>query len=102
MSEDDLRKYYNENAARYTAAEERRASHILIKAAKDAPAAERAKAKAKAEALLAELRKDAGDRSPTWPRRTPSDTGLGRNAAATSTSSLAARWSSRSRTRPSR
>ncbi len=57
VSEDDLRKYYDENAARYTAAEERRASHVLINAAKDAPAAERAKAKAKAEALLADVRK---------------------------------------------
>jgi len=57
LSEDDLRKYYDENIARYTTAEERRASHILIKADKDQPAAERAKAKARAEAILAELRK---------------------------------------------
>jgi peptidyl-prolyl cis-trans isomerase D len=58
VSEDDLRKYYNENAARYTVAEERRASHVLINAAKDAPAAERTQAKVRAEALLAELRKN--------------------------------------------
>jgi peptidyl-prolyl cis-trans isomerase D len=57
VPEEELRKYYTENAARYTVAEERRASHILIGAAKDAPAAERSQAKAKAEALLAELRK---------------------------------------------
>ncbi|MDH5328932.1 MAG: SurA N-terminal domain-containing protein [Aquincola sp.] len=57
-TEEDLRKYYQENAARYTVAEERRASHILVKAPKDAPADERQKAKAKAEALLAELRKN--------------------------------------------
>ena len=57
VTEDDLRKYYAENASRYTVAEERRASHVLINAAKDAPAAERALAKAKAEALLADLRK---------------------------------------------
>jgi peptidyl-prolyl cis-trans isomerase D len=57
VPEEELRKYYAENAARYTVAEERRASHILIGAPKDAPAAERGKAKAKAEALLAELRK---------------------------------------------
>ena len=57
VPEDDLRRYYDENAARYTAAEERRASHILIKADKDMPAAERTAAKARAEALLAELRK---------------------------------------------
>ncbi len=57
LPEADLRKYYDENIARYTSAEERRASHILVKADKDLPAAERAKAKAKAEALLAEVRK---------------------------------------------
>jgi peptidyl-prolyl cis-trans isomerase D len=57
VSEEDLRKYYDENMSRYTSAEERRASHILVKADKDAPAAEKQKAKAKAEALLAELRK---------------------------------------------
>lgn len=57
LPESDLRKYYDENIARYTAAEERRASHILIKADKDLPAAERAKAKARAEAILAEVRK---------------------------------------------
>lgn len=60
VSDEELRKYYDENAARYTAAEERRASHILVKADKDAPAADRQKAKAKAEALLAELRKNPG------------------------------------------
>lgn len=57
VPEDELRKYYDENVARYTAAEERRASHILVAADKDAPAADRQKAKAEAEALLAELRK---------------------------------------------
>ncbi len=57
VAEEDLRKYYAENLSRYTAAEERRASHVLITAAKDAPAAERAKAKARAEALLVDLRK---------------------------------------------
>jgi peptidyl-prolyl cis-trans isomerase D len=60
VPEDELRRYYAENAARYTAAEERRASHILIKADKDMPAAERAKAKARAEALLEQLRKSPG------------------------------------------
>jgi peptidyl-prolyl cis-trans isomerase D len=58
VSEDDLRKYYAENEKRYTAPEERRASHILVKADKDAPKAERDKARAKAEALLAEVRKN--------------------------------------------
>ncbi len=56
--EADLKTYYEQNAARYTAAEERRASHILIKADKDAPAADKAKAKARAQALLDEARKN--------------------------------------------
>jgi len=58
VSEEDLRKYYAENEKRYTAPEERRASHILVKADKDAPKAERDKARAKAEELLAEVRKN--------------------------------------------
>jgi len=58
FTEEDLRKYYDENASRYGVPEERRASHILIKADRSAPADERAKAKAKAEALLTEVRKN--------------------------------------------
>lgn len=54
----DLRKYYEENIARYATPEERRASHILVKADKDAPAAERDKARAKAQSLLEEVRKN--------------------------------------------
>jgi peptidyl-prolyl cis-trans isomerase D len=57
LTDAKLREYYDQNASRYSVAEERRASHILISAAKDAPAQDRAKAKAKAEALLAEVRK---------------------------------------------
>ena len=57
VPEEDLRKYYDENKARFTTPEERRASHILIKADKSAPPAERAKAKAKAESILAQLKK---------------------------------------------
>jgi peptidyl-prolyl cis-trans isomerase D len=60
VNEEDLRKYYNENIARYTTAEERRARHILIKADKDAAADVRQKAKARAEALVAEARKNPG------------------------------------------
>jgi peptidyl-prolyl cis-trans isomerase D len=58
VADDDLRKYYDENASRYAVAEERRASHILIKADKSAPAADRATAKARAEELLALARKN--------------------------------------------
>ena len=58
VSEQDLKTYYEQNAARLGGSEERRASHILINAAKEAPAAERDKAKARAQELLAQVRKD--------------------------------------------
>ena len=58
VAEDDLRKYYTENEKRYSTPAERRASHILVKADKSAPAAEREKARAKAEGLLAEVKKN--------------------------------------------
>lgn len=57
VSEADLRSYYDQNSARFGSKEERRASHILIAAPATAPAAEREKARAKAEQLLAEVRK---------------------------------------------
>ena len=60
VPEDELRKYYAENEKRYATPEERRASHILVKAEKSAPAAEREKARAKAEQLLAEVKKSPG------------------------------------------
>ena len=60
VSEQDLRTYYEQNAATFGTPEERRASHILITAPKDAPAAEREKAKATATGLLAQLRKEPG------------------------------------------
>ncbi len=58
VSEDDLRTYYKENQDRLAGKEERRASHILINAPKDEPAAEREKARQRAEELLAQVRKD--------------------------------------------
>ena len=57
VNEADLKTYYEQNAARFGTKEERRASHILITAPASAPAADRAKAKAKAEQLLAEVKK---------------------------------------------
>ena len=57
VNEDDLRTYYKENLTRLAAKEERRASHILINAAKDAPAADRDQAKARAQELLSQVRK---------------------------------------------
>ncbi len=61
VTEADLRKAYDESKAKYTVPEERRASHILIKADSSMPAADRDKAKARAEALLAEVRKNPGE-----------------------------------------
>jgi peptidyl-prolyl cis-trans isomerase D len=58
VSEEELRKVYADNEARFGTPEERRASHVLIKAEKDASAADKAKAKARAEELLAEARKN--------------------------------------------
>lgn len=57
LNEDDLRAYYKENVARLSGDEERRASHILLNAASSAPAAEREQVKAKAQALLEQVRK---------------------------------------------
>ncbi len=57
LNEDDLRTYYKENVGRLAGKEERRTSHILVNATKDAAASDREKAKARAEELLAEVRK---------------------------------------------
>ena len=54
----DLQDYYAQNASRYTTAEERRASHILVKTEPSMSSADKAKAKARAEELLAEVRKN--------------------------------------------
>ncbi|WP_036596728.1 SurA N-terminal domain-containing protein [Ottowia thiooxydans] len=60
LSEQDLKTYYDQNAASFGTKEERRASHILVIASRDASAADREKAKAKAQELLAEVRKTPG------------------------------------------
>ncbi len=57
----DVKTYYEQNLARYKTEEQRRASHILISAGKAASVGENANAKAKAEKLLAQLRKSPGD-----------------------------------------
>lgn len=57
-SDAELRAHYEESKQRLAGQEERRASHILIEAPKDAPAAEREKAKAHAAELLAQARKN--------------------------------------------
>jgi peptidyl-prolyl cis-trans isomerase D len=58
FSQDELRKHYTENIASYIAPEERRASHILIKAEKNIPQKERDAAQQRAESLLAEAQKN--------------------------------------------
>lgn len=55
-SDADLKKYYDDNIQRYRTEGEVRASHILINAPKDASAADKAKAKAKADELLAQVK----------------------------------------------
>jgi len=60
IPEQDLRTYFEQNAGRLPGAqqEERRASHILIAVPSGAPAADKEKARARAEELLAEVRKN--------------------------------------------
>ncbi len=61
VSDEQIKKFYEQNQARYKADEQRRASHILIKAGKEISATEKGSAKAKAEKLLATLKKTPGD-----------------------------------------
>ncbi|MFI5445399.1 SurA N-terminal domain-containing protein [Polaromonas sp. UC242_47] len=74
VNEQDLKTYYEQNAAQLAGTEERRASHILIAAPASAPAAERQKAKEKAEQLLAAVKK-APDSFAELARKNSSDTG---------------------------
>lgn len=60
LSEADLKSYYDQNAVRLSGKEERRASHILINAAKDLPPADREKARVRAEEILQTVRKTPG------------------------------------------
>ncbi|MDB5882525.1 MAG: PpiC-type peptidyl-prolyl cis-trans isomerase [Ramlibacter sp.] len=57
LNEQDVKTYYEQNIGRLTGQEERRASQILIAAPKSAAPAEREKAKARAEELLAQVKK---------------------------------------------
>lgn len=61
ISEDDLRASYKENINRFTEPEERRASHILIKAEPSATAEQKKAARAKAEQLLAQVQKNPAE-----------------------------------------
>ena len=61
VSDADIKSYYEQNGKRYTVDEQRRASHILIKVDKNASDSEKAAAKAKAEKLLAQVRKNPAE-----------------------------------------
>ena len=74
LSEADLKSYYEQNSVRLSGDEQRRASHILISAAKDLPAAERQKAREKIDGLLAQVRKTP-DAFTDLARKNSQDTG---------------------------
>ncbi len=58
LAADDLRKYYDENVARYETPQERNARHILVKVDASASADDKAKARTKAEGLLQQIKAD--------------------------------------------
>ncbi|MDP4299513.1 SurA N-terminal domain-containing protein [Leptothrix discophora] len=58
LSTEDLRKHYDENVARFETPQERRARHILVKIDPSASSDAKAKARAKAEGLLQQLKAD--------------------------------------------
>lgn len=78
LNEADVKSYYEQNALRLSGNEERRASHILINAAKDAPEAERKKARARADELLQAVRK-APDSFADVAKKSSQDTGSAGN-----------------------
>jgi hypothetical protein len=56
VSDADIKAYYDQNLARYKTDEQRRASHILIAAGKDASAADKVAAKAKADKVVSDYK----------------------------------------------
>jgi len=58
VDDDDVKKFYNENASKFQGNEQRRASHILIGFGVSATSEQKQVAKAKAEALLATIKKN--------------------------------------------
>ena len=61
VTDAEVEQFYKANQARFVTPEQRTASHILITRAQGAKPAEEAAAKAKAEAVLAEVRKNPAD-----------------------------------------
>jgi peptidyl-prolyl cis-trans isomerase D len=78
LNEVDVKLYYEQNVARMSGKEERRASHILINAPKDMAAADRQKARVRAEELLAQVRK-VPDSFADAARKNSQDTGSAPN-----------------------
>ena len=58
VSEDEVKAFYKTNADKYQNQQQREASHILIAASKNAAPAEKSKAKAKAEDVLGQIKKN--------------------------------------------
>jgi peptidyl-prolyl cis-trans isomerase D len=58
VSEDEVKAFYKTNADKYQNQQQREASHILIAASKNAAPAEKAKAKAKTEDILSQIKKN--------------------------------------------
>jgi peptidyl-prolyl cis-trans isomerase D len=58
VSDDEVKKYYDDNAAKFQGNEQRRASHILIAFGVSATPEQKQQAKAKAEEILAQIKKD--------------------------------------------
>jgi peptidyl-prolyl cis-trans isomerase D len=75
VTDEEIQRYYDDpaNASRFTATEQRRARHILVQVAADASADDKAKAKAKADELLALVQKDRAS-FPEVARKESSDT----------------------------
>ena len=101
VTEDELKTYYEQNAARFGQPEERRASHILDQGRPRRAAAERARRPRPRPRNCWPRCARARTRSPSSRRRTRRIRARPPRAAI-STSSAAARWSSPSRTRCSR
>nr|WP_315466891.1 SurA N-terminal domain-containing protein [uncultured Undibacterium sp.] len=58
VTDAEVKSHYDQNTKNYTTDEQRRASHILLNLKKDAAEADAKAVKAKAESLLAQVRKD--------------------------------------------
>lgn len=58
VTDAEIKQYYDENSAKFQGDEQRHASHILISVSPSASAQEKAAAKEKAAAILAQLKKD--------------------------------------------